>query len=122
VRKAYRIGYPGKEYAIKSMQRKQCEKNIELLEKELSVMMKLDSPYLTKFHEVYYDDDYVNIVTELCAGNTIKQLLEEQPNQRFPEEEARQIIRNCLVGLNHLHSLEIAHRDLKPENIIQAGK
>ena len=29
---------------------------------------------------------------------------------------------DCLIGLNHLHALEIAHRDLKPENIMQAER
>ncbi len=33
-------------------------------------------------------------------------------------ETIRLIIKNLLIGINYLHSIEIAHRDLKPENIL----
>ncbi len=37
---------------------------------------------------------------------------------RIEEDRARQIMRDCLMCLSHLHSLGIVHRDLKPENIL----
>lgn len=37
---------------------------------------------------------------------------------RLTEEQARFYISEILIGLEHLHSLEIVYRDLKPENIL----
>ena len=65
VRLSHRIGLPTqKNYAIKTMLRSQCEDDVFALEEELQVMMKLDSPYIVKFYEVYYDKTYIHMVTE----------------------------------------------------------
>jgi serine/threonine protein kinase len=36
----------------------------------------------------------------------------------FSEEEAALIVKNILLGLSHIHALNLVHRDIKPENII----
>jgi serine/threonine protein kinase len=115
VRTAIRLD---KRYAVKTLQRKQCEKDISMLERELSSLKKLDSPYVAKFYEVYYDFDYINIVTEFIDGGDILSIMLQEPERRFAENKARDIIWDCLLGLNHLHANEIAHRDLKPENMM----
>ena len=89
-----------------------------MLERELTALKKLDSPYVAKFYEVYYDKDYINIVTEYIDGGDILSLMLKYPDKKFPEDRARDIIWDCLLGLNHLHANEIAHRDLKPENMM----
>lgn len=40
----------------------------------------------------------------------------------FTEEEAAMIVKNILIGLSHVHSLNLVHRDIKPENIIVMPK
>lgn len=36
----------------------------------------------------------------------------------FSEEEAALMVKSILVGLSHIHALNLVHRDIKPENII----
>ena len=36
----------------------------------------------------------------------------------FSETEASLIVKNILIGLSHVHELNLVHRDIKPENII----
>ena len=53
---------------------------------------------------------------EYCHGGELyARLLEEE---RFAEQDAKKIIKQCLQALKHLHDLNIAHRDLKPENVL----
>merc|ERR1711892_947055 len=37
--------------------------------------------------------------------------------QKFSEEELKNILRHSLMGLQYIHSKEMAHLDIKPENI-----
>jgi serine/threonine protein kinase len=36
----------------------------------------------------------------------------------FSEDEAALIVKNILIGLSHIHALNLVHRDIKPENIL----
>merc|ERR1712000_4200 len=36
----------------------------------------------------------------------------------YTEQEARQVTRDMIRGIEYLHSLGIVHRDLKPENLL----
>lgn len=45
--------------------------------------------------------------------------LESSQSEYFSEEEIKRIMRDCLVGLDYLHTeKKIVHRDLKPANIL----
>jgi len=45
--------------------------------------------------------------------------LDQIKSEYFSEEEIKRIMRDCLVGLDYLHSEKrIVHRDLKPANIL----
>jgi len=36
----------------------------------------------------------------------------------LPEEEVRQIIKQVLLGVDYMHSKNVAHRDIKLDNIL----
>ena len=55
------------------------------------------------------------MVTELCAG-TLSNLVEGECEG--PKGGNREILRQIVSGLKHLHDKNIIHRDLKPGNIL----
>ncbi len=46
-------------------------------------MIRLDSPYIVKVFEVYYDAKYINIVTENLSGGDTFTRMKRQPNSHF---------------------------------------
>ena len=72
VRVAHRLNSEvEKKYAIKSIDRKTVEDDVETLDAELSVMLQVDSPHIVKFYEVYYDSKYLHIVMENVEGGDL---------------------------------------------------
>lgn len=51
---------------------------------------------------------------EYVQGGLLKKLFKSS----LTEQQAAQIVRNILLGLNHIHEHGFIHRDLKPENIM----
>ena len=103
-------------YAIKSILKSKIECRIDMLERELELLMSVDHPNIIKFYEVYEDSQYIHLVMELCTGGELfDQLISKG---RYTEAEAAKVIHSLLHAVAHLHSMEIAHRDLKPENIM----
>lgn len=108
--------HDAKGYAIKSIPKNKIEYRIDLLERELGLLMTVDHPNIIKFYEVYEDPQYIHLVMELCTGGELfDQLISKG---RYTEAEAAKIMHSLLSAVAHLHSMEIAHRDLKPENIM----
>ena len=103
-------------YAIKSIMKTKIEYRIDLLERELSLLVTVNHPNIIKFYEVYEDAQYIHLVMELCTGGELFDQLASKG--RYTEAEAAKIMKCLLHAVAHLHSLEIAHRDLKPENIM----
>nr|XP_039249912.1 serine/threonine-protein kinase/endoribonuclease IRE1-like [Styela clava] len=56
----------------------------------------------------------VYIVVELCDTETLWELVSKKSLGMDPKDVLKQIMQ----GLRHIHSNEIAHRDLKPQNIL----
>ena len=103
-------------YAIKSIMKSMIEMRIDLLERELELLVTVNHPNIIKFYEVYEDSQYIHLVMELCTGGELfDQLISKG---RYTEAEAAKIMYSLLNAVSHLHSLGIVHRDLKPENIM----
>ena len=76
-------------------------------------LQETESDYSSDFDEEYQQDRY----TFLEVGKVLN--LKEPV---FSEEDAALIVKNILIGLSHLHALNLVHRDIKPENIIILSK
>ena len=76
----------------------------------------------TKIPEVVdvYDCVLINntgyIIMEYIKGQTVKEILDQR--ERYPYEEARDLILNVLRGLIPIHKAGIIHRDISPDNIM----
>ncbi|XP_061606860.1 serine/threonine-protein kinase 33 isoform X2 [Phyllopteryx taeniolatus] len=89
---------------------------IKMLEQEIKILKQVAHPNILHLEEIYETAQMTYLITELCVGGELKQVL--QHKQFFPEEEARHII-GCLAdAITYLHKKNIMHRDLKLENIL----
>ena len=82
---------------------------------EARTWCKLDSPYVVKTIAVEHELPALYIVTEYPAGQSLREILDRQQNLEV--QDAVEIARQCLCGLEAAHGLLVVHRDLKPENV-----
>ena len=73
---------------------------------QVSIFNKFDDPYKFWRHQLSFKE---NEIIDL-----------EQP--LYTEEDASQVMRGFLNGLNNIHEANYIHRDIKPENLILAPK
>ena len=120
VRLAYPKQTPENIVAIKSILKESIKKDIKHLEEELFILRMVDHPNIIKFHQSYIDHRYVHIVMEYCAGGELFDRI--VANTKFNENYAKNLMRQMLGAIKHLHDNGIVHRDLKPENYLMADK
>lgn len=48
----------------------------QLLNQEISIVLKMDHPNIVKFYQCVYDNEYINIVMELVKGQMLTDYLE----------------------------------------------
>ena len=57
------------------------------------------------------------IQMELCDLNLKKWLINRDEMNNFCYEDAKEIFKQILIGMNYIHSNNLIHRDIKPANI-----
>jgi serine/threonine protein kinase len=89
------------------------------LEREYETLRALpDHDRVVKvFHFEAVGDDGI-IVLELVKGGTLRGLCRKAAQRRLHESCIRVYMRDCLLGLQHLHRHRVIHRDLKSDNVL----
>nr|XP_046244106.1 serine/threonine-protein kinase 33 isoform X2 [Scatophagus argus] len=89
---------------------------VKMLEHEINILRQVNHAHIIHLHEVYSTPKMTYLVTELCVGGELKQLL--QRKKFLTEDETRHIIHSLADAVVYLHKRNIVHRDLKLENIL----
>ncbi|KAM4630471.1 serine/threonine-protein kinase 33 [Polymixia lowei] len=109
-----------KKWAIKKVNKdKAGSSGVKLLEREVNILKCVNHAHIIHLEKVFETPKRMYLVTELCDGGELKELL--QKNKRFTEEETRHIISSLAEAIVYLHKKDIVHRDLKLENILVKG-
>jgi serine/threonine protein kinase len=83
---------------------------------ELHLLSRLHHPNIVRFHSLAYGAKSRYLVTDYCAGGTLRDLMESG----FPLKltDCLNFVIDILQGLDHAHQVGVVHCDLKPENIL----
>jgi serine/threonine protein kinase len=87
---------------------------LERFIREAELLASLDSPFVVRFHEHGFTEDYGYIAMEFFTRGDLKQRIEHGVSIPDAVNYGAHVLR----GLTSIHELGIVHRDLKPGNIM----
>lgn len=108
------------EFAIKIMNKKKCNDK-KTLQREISILKKLKSPYIVELCDLFETSKYLYIVMEFCKGGELFDQIANMDylnGDRYTEKDCIGIMHQLASGVQYMHNMGIVHRDLKPENIL----
>jgi len=114
----------GEWYAIKSIRKSKVNK-IHVLKREIEILQQVHHPHIIELRQVYEDERYLHLVTELCTGGELFDRimdLSSTDEGHFTEQAAARLVRDILDAIAYCHAQGIVHRDLKPENFLFKDK
>jgi len=105
-------------YAMKEINKKlvKMKQALDNVMEERNVLALLNSKFVTNVKYALQNEENLYLVMDLMLGGDLKYHLINAG--RFPEERARFYAAEVLLGLEHLHSLNIIYRDMKLENVL----
>ncbi|XP_066195661.1 serine/threonine-protein kinase PAK 3-like [Sylvia atricapilla] len=104
----------GEEVAIKKISLLQ-ESGDEVCLNEIQVMRDMKNANLVNYVDSYLVEEEVWLVMEYMDGGSLYDVIREI---RMAEGEIAAVSRECLQGLDFLHSKQVIHRDIKSHNIL----
>ncbi|KAG4155988.1 hypothetical protein ERO13_D03G145100v2 [Gossypium hirsutum] len=85
------------------------------VKREISIMSRLNHPYIVKLYEVLATKTKIYVVMEFVKGG---ELFAKVAKGRFTEDFSRKYFQQLISAVGYCHSRGIFHRDLKPENLL----
>jgi hypothetical protein len=100
-------------YAIKSIRKSKVSK-IEVLKREIEILKEVDHPNIIKLIEVYEDERYLHLITEICTGGELFDRIiakTQSAEGHFSEHDAAALVRDILDAIRYCHDEKgIVHR------------
>jgi calcium/calmodulin-dependent protein kinase I len=105
--------------AVKIIAKNQSPEELQLLQREIDILKKLDHRNIIALKDVFDEKDTIYLVMELVEGGELFDQIVSRGT--YSEADAANIIQQILEAVAYMHDNGIAHRDLKPENLLCSG-
>jgi TPR repeat protein len=108
----------GRKVAIKLLKRPDSKAALDRFRREAELVSKIKHRHIVEIYKTGTADDIPYIVMELVEGGTLRDRL---ASGCLNWEDAVDITRQLLEGLQACHEFGVVHRDVKPENILMTA-
>lgn len=119
--KVYLVSSKDQYYVMKEMSTKGIDKKSkDMMESEISILKRLNSPYVVHYIDGFSKDKNIYLVMQYCSKGDLEQKINIQRDKfrsYFKEQLILYYIQCVALGLYYIHSQNIIHRDMKPANI-----
>lgn len=109
-----------KEYSVKKIIRKNLHpSDFAALNDEIAVLHEVadgGKTHVVCLYEVYEDPDATYLVMERIHGDILIDRLTQK--KKYTEYDAKELVRNLLLGVRHCHRKNIAIRNLTLDNLL----
>ncbi|ELP91763.1 protein serine/threonine kinase, putative [Entamoeba invadens IP1] len=113
----YKGKYRGNTVAIKKM-KEFNENNIEEFTKEVAMLDKFRSEYITHFYGAVFIEKKQCMVTEFASYGSLKDVLKHKTSKDIDMKLRVKFCLDAAKGILYLHENDILHRDIKPDNYL----
>ena len=120
VRVARQKNFPSKVFALKTINKKLVQHQINSFYREVILLSSCDHPNIIKFYELFECEEKIHFQLENCNGENLGDRIKRKI--RILEPELKILFRQILLAINHIHLRGICHRDIKPENFMFGDK
>jgi len=95
-----------------------------LLQKEIELLAMLDHPHILRLFEYYEDAQNVYIITDVCYGGELLDIVKEHAalSKPLPENWVSRVFSQILEAIAYCHGKGVMHKDLKFDNIMLRTK
>lgn len=101
----------GVDFAVKVIPIDNEKSRFEELGREIRVLQRCDHPCIVRYHETFFFANTLWVVMEFCSLGSLSTFRRKHAD--LDEQDISEVLRQCLAGLEYLHSLKIVHRDVK---------
>lgn len=110
----------GKTVAIKTYNRLKITKaeNLKAIARETDLLSRVESPYVVRFIEKVENSRNIHVVMEFGGKLHLLDYMKTKEFMQAKPSDLKLMMRNMVIGLNHIHAQGVLHRDLKLENIV----
>jgi calcium-dependent protein kinase len=95
----------GEWFAIKSIRKAKVSK-IEVLKREIEILKEVKHPNIIALTEVYEDERYLHLITELCTGGELFDRIiakTQSVEGHFSEHDAAKLVGDILDAIRYCH-------------------
>lgn len=111
----------GEKCAVKIIKKKGYDpKEMEFIMREMSIMKSVSHPNIVNTVDMFDTLTHLHIVLEYMSGGELFDIIADAGS--FSEQQASQVTRDVIKGVQYLHMHDIVHRDIKPENVLCVTK
>lgn len=117
---AVQVKHTGQMYACKKLHKGKLKKKggerLAILEKH--ILEKVDSLFVVNLAYAFESETHLCLIMDLMNGGDLKFHIYELGKRGLRMARVVHYVAQIIMGILHLHSMDIVYRDMKPENVL----